>query len=39
MDPDGLKTIFHEALERPDGPERSAYLDAACRGDADLRAR
>jgi serine/threonine protein kinase/tetratricopeptide (TPR) repeat protein len=39
MDPAGLKTIFHEALERPDGPERGAYLDEACRGDAGLRAQ
>src|SRR5262245_29275263 len=34
-----LKTIFSEALERPDGPERVAYLDEACRGDAALRAQ
>ena len=39
MDAPGLKTIFNEALERPDGPERVAYLDGACRGDAGLRAQ
>src|SRR5262245_51544418 len=39
MDPPGLKTIFNEALERQDGPERAAYLDEACRGDAELRAQ
>jgi serine/threonine-protein kinase len=33
-----LKSIFAEALERPDGPGRAAYLDGACRGDAALRA-
>jgi serine/threonine protein kinase/tetratricopeptide (TPR) repeat protein len=39
MDPPGLKTIFSEALEQPDGPERAAYLDEACRGDVELRAQ
>src|SRR6516164_7039549 len=39
MDAPGLKKIFNEALERPDGPERAAYLDEACRGDAELRAQ
>jgi serine/threonine protein kinase len=39
MDPPGLKTIFNEALERPDGPERAAWLDEACRGDSELRAQ
>src|SRR3954447_14679851 len=39
MDSPRLKTIFGEALVRPDGPERSAYLDEACRGDAGLRAQ
>src|SRR6478609_3825656 len=34
-----LKTIFGEALARQDGPERAAYLDEACRGDAGLRAQ
>ena len=33
-----LKSIFAEALARPDGPSRAAYLDGACRGDAALRA-
>ncbi len=32
-----LKAIFCGALERAAGPERSAYLDEACRGDATLR--
>jgi len=39
MDPPGLKTIFNEALDRQDGPERAAYLDEACRGDTELRAQ
>src|SRR5262245_60170343 len=34
-----LKGLFCEALDRPAGPERSAYLAAACRGDAALRAQ
>ncbi len=33
-----LKSLFLEALDRPAGPERAAYLDLACRGDASLRA-
>jgi tRNA A-37 threonylcarbamoyl transferase component Bud32 len=33
-----LKSIFAEAVARPDGPTRAAYLDSACRGDAALRA-
>src|SRR5262249_12315152 len=33
-----LKSIFAEALGRPPGPGRAAYLDGACRGDAALRA-
>ncbi len=28
-----LKSLLCEALERPPGPERLAYLDGACRGD------
>jgi hypothetical protein len=32
-----LKALFSEALEKAPGPERSAYLDGACRGDARLR--
>src|SRR5947208_484086 len=39
MDSPRLKTIFSEALVRPGGPERAAYLDEACRGDAGLRAQ
>ena len=34
-----LMTLFTEALERIDLAERAAYLDRACRGDADLRRR
>src|SRR6476660_8394663 len=33
-----LMTLFTAALERPPGPDRAAYLDAACGGDAALRA-
>src|SRR5262245_15955015 len=33
-----LMTVFTAALERPHGPERVAYLDSACGGDAALRA-
>ncbi len=36
-DPD-LKSIFCEALERPGGPERDAYLEDACRGNPALKA-
>ena len=39
MDSPGLKTIFTEALARPGGPDRAAYLEGACRGDAELRAQ
>ena len=39
MDSPELKTIFSEALVRQGGPERAAYLDEACRGDAELRAQ
>ncbi len=38
MDSPRLKTIFTEALAREGAPERVAYLDEACRGDAELRA-
>jgi len=31
------RTIFESALEQGPGPERAAYLDAACAGDAGLR--
>src|SRR5438270_5857072 len=34
-----LKTIFCEALERPAGPGRQAYLEAACRDNPALRAQ
>jgi hypothetical protein len=34
-----LKTIFCEALERPAGPERLAYLERACGDDPALRAQ
>src|SRR5687768_7943132 len=33
------RTIFLEALDKPSPAERSAFLDAACGGDAALRAR
>ena len=39
MDLPQLKTIFNEALVRPAGSERAAYVDEACRGDAELRAQ
>ncbi len=39
MDPTRLKTIFSEALALRDEAERAAYLDDACRGDAELRAQ
>jgi serine/threonine-protein kinase len=34
-----LKSVFGEALNRAPGLDRAAYLDAACQGDADLRAQ
>ena len=34
-----IKAIFTAALALPEGPERDAYLDAACGGDAGLRRR
>jgi tetratricopeptide (TPR) repeat protein len=34
-----VKAIFTAALEHPAGPERQAYLAAACGGDAGLRRR
>ena len=34
-----LKALFLGALDRPEGPERAAYLDDACRGDASVRAQ
>jgi hypothetical protein len=38
-DPKRVKEIFLEAVERPDGAARAAYLDRACGGDARLRHR
>jgi hypothetical protein len=32
-----VERLFHEALARP-APQRAAFLDTACAGDADLRA-
>ena len=32
-----LEAAFSEALEIPEGPERDAFLDRACDGDAELR--
>jgi serine/threonine protein kinase/tetratricopeptide (TPR) repeat protein len=34
-----LRSIFCEALDRPDPEELAKYLDAACHGDSHLRAR
>jgi tetratricopeptide (TPR) repeat protein len=34
-----LEAIFAEALNRSDGAARAEYLDQACNGDAELRAR
>jgi tetratricopeptide (TPR) repeat protein len=34
-----IKAIFSASLDVPEGPERDAYLDAACGGDAGLRRR
>ncbi len=34
-----IKAIFTAALELPEGPERDAYLDAACGDDAGVRRR
>jgi tetratricopeptide (TPR) repeat protein len=39
MDSPRLKTVFTEALVRPGGLERAAYLDEACQGDAELHAQ
>ena len=33
------KAIFIAALDHEPGPSRTAYLDAACSGNADLRRR
>jgi serine/threonine protein kinase len=34
-----IEELFHAALEHRSTAERAAYLDGACRGNADLRAR
>ncbi len=34
-----VEPIFHDASQRPPGPERCAYLDGACGDDGDLRER
>src|SRR5436305_7905145 len=34
-----VESIFLAARDRPAAPDRAAYLDGACRGDAGLRAR
>ncbi len=34
-----LKALFLGALDRPVGPDRAAYLDDACRGEASVRAQ
>ncbi len=39
MPPHTTESIFHEALQRSQGPERDAYLDGACGNDAKLRDR
>jgi serine/threonine-protein kinase len=38
-DPRRVKEIFLQAAELPDEAGRGAYLDEACGGDAELRAR
>jgi serine/threonine protein kinase/tetratricopeptide (TPR) repeat protein len=38
-DPSPLEAIFFAALEKGSPPERAAYLDEACAGEADLRRR
>lgn len=37
--PGRVKEVFLEAAEQPQGPARAAFLDRACGGDAELRAR
>ncbi len=32
------ESLFHEALARPAGPDRKAFLDSACAGQTELRA-
>jgi hypothetical protein len=38
-DPKRVKAIFLDAVEEPDQASRGAFLDRACAGDAELRAR
>jgi hypothetical protein len=38
-DDPNLRSIVCEALDRPNARDRKAYLDAACRGNAELRAK
>ncbi len=35
----GEERLFREAIQKPSGPERQAFLDRACAGDPVLRAR
>jgi len=39
IDPKRVKEVFLEAADVPDEAARAAYLDRACGGDAELRAR
>src|SRR5438128_2287904 len=39
LDPLAVKDVFLAAIDKPAGPERSAYLDVACGGDLALRQR
>jgi hypothetical protein len=34
--PDQLEHLFHEALNHPEGPERTQWLADRCTGDAEL---
>ena len=36
---DREEALFREALQRPEGPERDAFLNQACAGDQALRSR
>src|SRR5262249_13075116 len=38
-DPDRVEAVFSAALGRESAEERAAYLEEACAGDPDLRAR
>ena len=37
--PSRLESLFFAAMARPTSDERAAYLDEACRGDEELRAK